>query len=341
MVTRPTLAHVAQQAGVSLASASRALNGASASEEMVKRVQQAVVELGYVADATARSLKVGRTDQLALAVADLGNPVYVSMMRAIERTVRTAGYRLVLSSTGADPAEEIAILRSLAHGYADGLILSPLRITEDLITALAGAAVPVAVIGTIPSRLPVDNVRANSPRGVALAVTHLLETGRGRIAFVNGPLDTVPGSARARGFATAMQDAGLAVDQTLQVVAEEFTHAAGDAAVDQLDGSRFDAVLCANDLLAVGVIRALAARGLQVPEDVAVVGMDDTELAQLCTPPLTSVNLGSERRGQLAARLLLDRLADRDRTPRRSTVQPRLVVRESSAARRGRSRRAR
>ena len=339
MPTRPTLAHVAHHAGVSLASASRALNGASASENMISRVREAAVALGYVADATARSLKVGRTEQLALAVADLGNPVYVSMMRAVERTVRAAGYRLVLSSTGADTAEELAILHSLGHGYADGLILSPLRITDELTAALANTPVPVVVIGNIPAKLPVDNVRANSPRGVALAIDHLKSTGRRRIAFVNGPLDTVPGSARARGYAAAIDAAELPLDPRLQVLAAEFTHEAGETAAADLPDNRYDAVLCANDLLAVGVMRALGKKRLSVPHDIAVVGMDDTELAELCTPTLTSVNLGSERRGQLAAQLLLDRLADRERPPRRSAVQPKLVVRESSARRQAKSRR--
>src|SRR4051794_18112114 len=99
-MSRPTLVQVAEHAGVSVASASRALNGASASLEMIARVEAAAAELGYVADVMARSLKVRRTEQLALSVADLGNPVYVEMMRAVERVVRGAGYRLVLSSTG-------------------------------------------------------------------------------------------------------------------------------------------------------------------------------------------------------------------------------------------------
>jgi LacI family transcriptional regulator, galactose operon repressor len=331
MTSRPTLVQVAEHAGVSVASASRALNGASASLEMVERVEAAAAQLGYVADVMARSLKVGRTEQLALSVADLGNPVYVTMMRAVETVVRGAGYRLVLSSTGSDAEEEIQILRNLNRGYADGLMMSPLRITPGLIAELSASRLPLVVVGTLPAGVKVDNVRANSPRGIGLAVDHLVATGRRRIAFLNGPLDTVPGARRARGFARACRAAGLP-DTQPRVVAGDFTHDAGQrAAEDLLDGPLPDALLCANDLLAVGAMRTLLHRGIRVPEEVAVVGMDDTDLARQCTPSLTSVSLGSAERGRLAATLLLERLADPDRPPRRVTVQPRLSIRESSS----------
>lgn len=331
MTSRPTLVQVAEHAGVSVASASRALNGASASLEMVERVEAAAAQLGYVADVMARSLKVGRTEQLALSVADLGNPVYVTMMRAVETVVRGAGYRLVLSSTGSDAEEEIQILRNLNRGYADGLMMSPLRITPGLITELSASRLPLVVVGTLPAGVKVDNVRANSPRGIGLAVDHLVETGRRRIAFLNGPLDTVPGARRARGFARACRAAGLP-DTQPRVLAEDFTHDAGQRAAEELlDGPLPDALLCANDLLAVGAMRTLLRRGVRVPEQVAVVGMDDTDLARQCTPSLTSVSLGSAERGRLAATLLLDRLADPDKPPRRVTVQPRLSIRESSS----------
>ncbi|WP_020666021.1 LacI family DNA-binding transcriptional regulator [Amycolatopsis nigrescens] len=337
---RATLAEVARRAGVSVASASRALNGASASPEMVARVRQAADELGYVVDATARSLKVRRTEQLAFAVADLGNPVYVAMMRSIEKVVRAAGYRLVVSATGADPLDEIELIRGLHRGYADGLILSPLRITDELVAELRRAPVPVTVVGSLPPGVDIDNVRANSARGVGLAVRHLAGTGRAAIGFVNGPIDTVPGIARSRGFRRAMRalERPIAPEQT--VVAADFTHDAGEKATAALlEHYRPDAILCANDLLAIGTMRLLRARGLRVPEEIAVAGMDDTELAELATPGLTSVSLGSEERGRIAATMLLDRLAEPARATGRVTVQPELVLRSSTALARGKGRR--
>ena len=222
-------------------------------------------------------------------------------------------------------------------------MMSPLRITPGLIAELSASRLPLVVVGTLPAGVKVDNVRANSPRGIGLAVDHLVATGRRRIAFLNGPLDTVPGARRASGFARACRAAGLP-DTQPRVVAADFTHDAGQrAAEDLLDGPPAvpadrrttgelpDALLCANDLLAAGAMRTLLRRGIRVPEQVAVVGMDDTDLARQCTPSLTSVSLGSAERGRLAATLLLERLADPDKPPRRVTVQPRLSVRESSS----------
>ncbi|MGI8645504.1 MAG: LacI family DNA-binding transcriptional regulator [Nocardioides sp.] len=206
---------MAERAGVSVASVSRVLNGLSASEDMSLRVREAVAHLGYRPNAMARSLKVRRTQQLALAVADVGNPVYVEMMRAIEVETKARGYRLLVSSTGGHVGDTRALIESLAHGFADGLILSPVRVDDDLVDALRGLDLAVVVIGTVPQELAVDNVRANSSGGVRLALEHLHAGGRRRIAFVNGPVDTVPGSARRRAFERTARALGLDPDPRL------------------------------------------------------------------------------------------------------------------------------
>jgi LacI family transcriptional regulator len=332
---RPTAARVAQVAGVSVASVSRVLNGLSASEEMLTRVNEAVAQLGYRPNAMARSLKVRRTQQLAFSVADVGNPVYVEMMRAIEVETKARGYRLLVSSTGGHLGDTQGLIDGLAHGYADGLVLSPVRVDDELVAALRRLDLPVVVIGTVPKDVAVDNVRANSAGGVRMALEHLYAGGRRRIAFVNGPVDTVPGSARQRAFERTARTLGLPVGPGLRLVADDFTLAAGRRAATRLldaagDTGLPDAVLGGNDLLAIALMQVLAERGLRVPEDVAVVGMDDTELAAVTTPSLTSVDLGSRERGRLAARLLLERLDDPSREPRRVTVQPRLRIRRSS-----------
>jgi len=336
---RATLVQVADLAGVSVASASRALNGMVASPETVAKVRAAAASLGYVPDATARSLKRGHSLQLAFAVDDVGNPVYVEMMRAIETVVSRSGYRLLVSSTGAGPADTVDLVRSLSRGYADGLVISPLRVTTELVSELQRAAVPVVVVGALPADVHLDTVLTNSARGIGLAVNHLLETGRHRIGFVNGPLDTTPGAARQRGFADAYTRAGLAADvHTVQEVAKDFTVAAGRTAALQLldrhhdstGAITLDAIVAANDLLAFGVIHAAVELGLGVPQHLAVVGMDDTELAGVFNPGLTSVSLGSAERGRHAAELLLARLMDPKLPARRVVVEPHLVTRGST-----------
>ncbi|BCB87421.1 LacI family transcriptional regulator [Phytohabitans suffuscus] len=327
---RPTVHTVAARAGVSIASASRVLNGIGGSAETVRRVREAAAAVGYVPNAIARSLQAQRTGLIALAVEDIGNPVYVAMMRAIEAVVAGSGHQLLVHATGGNVAGETALLRRLAHRYVDGMIISPIRVTDAHVEALTASPVPVVVVGQLPEEVPVDNVRADSRTGIALAVDHLVAAGRTRIGFVNGPLDTVPGAARDAGFRAAMARHGLAVDPATVEVGD-FQYAAGRAAAERLlDRTEPDAIVCANDLIAVGALHALLVAGRRVPEDVALVGMDDTELAQMSFPQISSVSLGSAERGQLAAGLLLDRIADGTLAPRREHVAPSLAVRASS-----------
>ncbi|MGY1435035.1 LacI family DNA-binding transcriptional regulator [Streptomyces reniochalinae] len=341
----PTVVSIAERAGVSIASVSRVLNGVGARPETVRRVERAAAELGYVPNAVAQSLKGGRTKQLTFAMQDIGNPVYVAMVRQIQAVTRAAGYRLLLHSTDAVIEDELAVVRSLGDRTSDGLILCPIRITPEHVEVLTAAAGPVVVIGSLPRGVPVDAVQADSVLGARLAVTHLVESGRRRIAFVNGPLDTVPGHNRRQGYLKALAEGGIVPDPELERATSFGLGAGREALHDLLDaGAAPDAVFCANDQLALGAAQAAHERGLRIPEEMAVVGMDDSDLARACWPPLSSVDLGSEERGRAAARMLLERLSDTpDERPgpgpeapragaaRRVTTAPRLVVRASSA----------
>lgn len=331
MAQGPTITTIAKRAGVSIASVSRVLNGLPTRQDTVSKVMAAAEELGYVRNAVARSLKSRRTHQVAFAMADVGNPAYLAMLREIQPVLKAAGYRLLLHSTGAVVADEIDVLHSLGERYVDGMIMVPLRVTEAHLEMLASARAPVVVIGTVPEGTPVDNVRADSRTGVRLALDHLHSLGRRRIGLVNGPVDTVPGAARGAGYREALGELGLPYDEDLVEIGD-FYREDGRRAVAALLRRRpdVDALMCANDLIALGALDVLRAAGRRVPQDVAVVGMDDTDLAAASWPSLTSVSLGSAARGRAAAELLLDRLQQSEVPPRRVTVPPSLLVRAST-----------
>jgi LacI family transcriptional regulator len=254
------------------------------------------------------------------------------MVRAIQAIAHQHGWRLVLHSTGADAEEELGILRDLRRRFVDGLILVPLNVTAEHVAELSRAAAPVVVIGIIPKDVPVDVIGADSRRGAALAVKHLHGLGCKRIGLVNGPLRTTPGHARRLGYLDGLRAAKANRDELLCEPAEAFTVDAGRAATERLlERARPDGLLCANDLLAAGAIVALRAAGLEIPADVAVVGMDNSELAELLWPPLTSVDLGSAERARLAVELLLDRIEHPTRAAERINVAAELCVRASTS----------
>jgi LacI family transcriptional regulator len=327
----PTITTVARLANVSVASASRVLNGIRTNADTHARVTKAAEEVGYVPNAAARSLRSRRTGQIAFAMPDVGNPVYTAMVQSIQDVARSRGWRLMLHSTGADAEDELAMVRDLKHRFVDGLILASLHLTDAHAEELRGAAVPVVVIGRPTKGTSVDTVRAHSRKGAAEAVRHLHAGGRRRIAFVNGPEHTAPGSARRLGYLDGLRSCGLARDEMLIEVAADFMTDPGREATERLlDRTSPDALFCAADLLAAGALAAIHALGIEVPREIALVGMDNSALCEMTWPSLTSVDLGSAERARLAVELLLERIRDPAREPRIVGIEPRLVVRASS-----------
>jgi LacI family transcriptional regulator len=301
---------------------------------MVARVSAAAERLGYRPDVAGRTLRTGRTFHLGFAVADIGNPVYVEMMRAIHEVVSPGGYRVVIMGSGNSVESAVSLVESLDRGLVDGLFISPLWTDKTVVAALAELDVPVVLLGPAPPDVTFDSVGTDSALGIRLVVAHLVATGRKRLVFLNGPVMTTAGSARRRGFDEAVADPALGVEWADSVTADDFTVAAGAAAaraILDLPRDSVDAVVGANDLLAIGCVAAARERGLAVPGDLAVTGMDDTEFAHIYSPSLTTVSLGAAERGRQAAQLMLARLAGEGSEPRRVVVAPRIVLGQSTA----------
>jgi LacI family transcriptional regulator len=329
----PTITTVARLANVSVASASRVLNGIRTRPDVLERVTEAAKQVGYVPNAAARSLRSRRTGQIAFAMPDVANPVYTTMVASIQAVVSAAGWRLILHSTGADIEDELAMVRDLKRRFADGLILVSLRMTDEHAEELAAAAAPVVVIGGTTKGARVDTVPANSRRGAAEAIRHLHSAGRRRIAFINGPRGTVPATSRRLGYLDGLRACGLERDDSLVETADDFMAGPGQAAAARLlERAKPDAIFCANDLIAIGTLAALRDAGLRVPDDVALVGMDNTYLCDVTYPRLTTIDLGAAERARVAAELLLKRIERPNRKTRSVGVEPQLVIRGTCGA---------
>lgn len=327
-----TISVVAARAGVSVASVSRFLNDdVSVSDTMRAKVERAIHETGYTPLAAARSLRGGRTRQISLAVEDIGNPAYVKAMRSLQAVAQERGYRLLVESTQGIPANEVRLVRDLRQSYVDGLVLASTRFDPLLTKALAQAAVPVVVIGSFPDGTHVDSVGADAKNGAVTAVAHLVEQGCRHLVMVAGPAETLPSRNRAQGFLDGVARFPEVTSSVLHC--PSFSREAGLERVSALlnNGTHVDGILAANDELAIGALHACQDAGRKIPEDVAIVGMDNAREGQFCRPALTTVDLKFEDRGQLAGHMLFDRIEHQYQGAfRRQLLQPELMVRTSS-----------
>jgi DNA-binding LacI/PurR family transcriptional regulator len=332
-VSRPTLEEVAQRAGVSRATVSRVINGAeTVAIPLRDKVRQAVAELGYAPNLAARSLVTQRTDSIALILPETPTRVFSDdqffpgVIRGVSQELEEADKQLVLMLVGSDAAQDRAE-RYATGGHVDGVLFASMHGAWPLPDLLARSGVPVVCSGRPLGRSRVPYVDVDQIHGVDAAVRHLLATGRRRIATIAGPQDMVAGVDRLAGYRRTLADD----DRRSIVAVGDFTRESGAVAMRQLlaDDPHLDAVFVASDLMAHGALRALREAGRRVPEDVAVVGFDDIELASYTDPPLTTVRQPITEIGRTVARQLLRRLAGEDVEP--VVILPtELVVRDSA-----------
>ncbi|WP_116131929.1 LacI family DNA-binding transcriptional regulator [Tropicimonas sp. IMCC34043] len=332
MKKRPaTLAEVSKVAGVSRMTASRAINnqpGVSAkTREDILRIAD---EMGYVVNPLAQKLSTGRTRIIGVVV-QLHTPFAADLVLGIGSTARNAGYEMLAYSLPADDSAPPGKVVSLLQQITDGVI-AILPYTSEYLDTLAGAAVPVVTVDTQTDDSPYPSVISDSYQGGLLAVRHLAELGHHRIGFITGNMRL--SSARARLQACRDSVAQMSLDPDPWLVTEgNFAQRGGFDAANQLLAlpQRPTAIFAANDLSALGAMAAIREAGLQVPQDISVVGFDDIPLAHQMHPPLTTVRQPLQEMGRSAVNMLLPLILGLD-LPSRQTVLPNeLVVRGSTA----------
>ncbi|HWJ09123.1 MAG TPA: LacI family DNA-binding transcriptional regulator [Nocardioides sp.] len=335
-VPAPTLDEVAARAGVSRATASRAINGGNrVSPTALAAVEAAVIELGYTPNPAARSLVTRRTDSVALVVPEpdervFSDPFFVHTLRGVNRMLATRDLQLVLLL--ARPGEEERrLLRYLGSRHIDGAIVVSHHRNDRLADHLAALSLPCAFVGRPwTSADKVAYVDTDNLAGGRAATELLVDRGCRRIATIAGPGDMAAGIDRLEGWRTTMRAAGLADDL---VEHGDFTEVGGEAAARALleRAPDLDGIVAASDLMAAGALRVLAETGRAVPDDVAVVGYDDVGVPERTSPTLTTVRNPIEEMAEQAVRLLLEQIDDqRGPRPIRVIFPPSLVRRDSA-----------
>nr|WP_240934337.1 LacI family DNA-binding transcriptional regulator [Cellulomonas sp. IC4_254] len=321
---------VAARAGVSFKTVSNVVNGHPHVSEVTRaRVLAAIELLGYRPNATARSLRHGRSGILALAVPELTSPYFAALASATGRAAKEHGRVLVIEETRGDLEGERVALVDLTSRLVDGVILSPLVTPREAVVRRIGRT-PVVMLGEHRYDVGTDHVAMDSVRAARELTEHLLATGRRRIAVLGRQRPGSTGGERWRGHVEALAAAGLVPDRALVPRVRAYRRADGVRAVQELldAGARPDAVLCFNDLLALGAWHALRTAGLAVPGDVAVAGFDDVEESRYAG--LTSVAPDLGLLADEAVRLLVRRVEHPDAEPAQVEVPFRVRVRAST-----------
>jgi LacI family transcriptional regulator len=332
----PSMKDVALHAGVSLGTVSNVLNRPElVSERTRQRVQAAIAELGFVRNESARQLRGGGSRTLAYVVLDTSNPFFTDVAEGVQEAADGAGLALFLCNSAESAGRQASFLDLLEQQRVEGVLITPVDVADPRIGALAGRGTPVVIVdrgaGPDGCSVAVDDVL-----GGELAVTHLLETGHRRIAFVGGPraigqvADRITGAEKA---VARSPGAELVIMETAALNVAEGRRA-GERIAGMPAARRPTAAFCANDLLALGLLQQMVRLGLRVPDDLAIVGYDDIEFAEAAAVPLTSVSQPRQLLGRTAAELLLEeRRAPDDHQHQQVVFAPELVVRASTRLR--------
>jgi LacI family transcriptional regulator len=331
---RVTIQDVALRAGVSLGTASRVLNGHKAvNPEMRARVEQAIVELGYRPNAVAQSMRRGTSRAIAIMLREITLPVLASFVKAAQQVLRGAGYSLILAGSDDQRERELELLDALSTRRVDGLILTTASEADaDLLRMREALRVPVVLLDrTTPASF--DALLVDHRAGMREAIDYLLRLGHRRIALLTGSENVRPAAERVLGYRDAFDAAGIPVDPAL-IRTRSFTAEFGYEESLALLGGRAPptALIAGGIAMLPGVLRAVRAKGLGVPDDISIIGSCDSDLAELASPPVSVLRWDYAMLGKAAAELLLDRLErDRDRPARRIEIGAELVIRGSCA----------
>jgi LacI family transcriptional regulator len=326
-----TLRDVAAKAGVSAITVSRALNNTGyVSPDTRQRISAAAAELHYVPNDLASSLRSRRTQLLALLVTDITNPFWTTVARGVEDAAMDAGYGVILCNTDEEQAKEARYLDLLLRRRIDGLVVSPTVESTAILQNLERRSTPFVLIDRRVDGIQADSVRGDSRGGAYQLTMHLLQTGYRRIGMIGGPASISTSVERVAGYLDALNEMGIDPNPAL-IRSGGYRESWGyEATLEMLEvRPRPDAFFAANNVIALGALRAIRSLELRVPEDIALVSFDDFPYATAADPFLTCVVQPAAAIGSAAVRLLLDRLANPDLEPREVVLPTQMQIHAS------------
>ncbi|MCL5074598.1 MAG: LacI family transcriptional regulator [Chloroflexi bacterium] len=329
-----TIKDVAALARVSPTTVSRLLNNKIITrEETKKRIEEAVKQLDYRPNFLARSLVTKETRTIGLVIPDIINPYFPAIARGVEDVANRRAWNVILCNSDNRPEKELTYIRVLQQKQVDGIILASTGVNKEQINAFLAEGLNLVFAGRYVGEVMTDAVIINNAEGAYQATRHLLTLGHRRIAFITGQMSIRTSQERRRGYEHALSEYGLAVDEDL-IEDGKYQYQGGYLAMKRLLKRKPwpTALFAANDVMAIGAIRAVEEVGAGVPDDVAIVGFDDILLASLITPPLTTMAVSAYKMGTIAAKMLLDRATGKKAKPKIVTMEPKLVIRASCGA---------
>jgi len=348
-VTAPiSIREVAAHAGVSVGTVSNVLNRPDIVAQPTRdRVNAAIKALGFVRNESARQLRAGRSRTIGLVVLDVANPFFTDVARGVEDEASMSGLSVILCNSDEQLPKETRYLELLEEHRVQGILITPVTTGDgagERLARLQRRGTPVILVDSRSPSGSQCSVAVDDVLGGDFAVTHLLEEGHERIAYVGGPLGLRQVADRLDGAARALERVGATVDDLLMIDTPALNVSAGQRAgatiAEMPTGQRPTAAFCANDLVALGLLQEMTRRQIRVPDDVAIVGYDDIEFAAAAAVPLSSVRQPRHQLGRTAAQLLLEEaLGDGGHQHREVIFQPELEVRRSSQGGQARRRR--
>lgn len=322
---------VAARAGVSVGTVSNVLNGRrSVAADYVERVLRAIDELGFVPNDAARTLRAGSSRVIGFLISEEDNPFFTDVARGAEQEAEKSGGIVLIGHTRGEPERESFYLEAFAEQRARGVIIQPYGDSAADLARLRSRGTPTVVLEPDRSIGSGSSISVDNTEGGRLATTHLVKSGRRRLAFVGGPLDLPVIGRRVEGAREGAGETGLEILRTADTTIEHGRRV-GEEIAARPPAARPDGIFAGNDLVALGLLNAFTRAGIRVPEDIAIVGYDDIALARSAHVPLTSVRQPREEIGAAAVRIIEEeRLEGRDQ--RHLRLHPELVVRSSSAS---------